>query len=66
MKGEYSMGNSKVYFCNFRTRPGLGLLDKLKILVEKANIENLNFEGNLVAIKIHFIVNLVNIIIKKG
>ena len=45
---------SKVYFTDFRARPGLNLLQKLKNLVKKAGIENIDFENKYVAIKIHF------------
>ena len=45
---------SKVYFTDFRARPGLNLLQKLERLVKKAGIENINFENKYVAIKIHF------------
>ena len=45
---------AKVYFTDFRARPGLNLLQKLKNLVKKAGIENIDFENKYVAIKIHF------------
>ena len=45
---------AKVYFTDFRARPGLNLLQKLKNLVKKAGIGNIDFENKYVAIKIHF------------
>ena len=45
---------SKVYFTDFRARPGYNLLQKLEKLVKKAGIENIDFENKYVAIKIHF------------
>lgn len=45
---------SKVYFTDFRAKPGLNLLDKLKKLVKKAGIEKIDFDHKYVAIKIHF------------
>lgn len=48
------MEKSKVYFTDFRARPGLNLLQKLEKLVKKAGIEKINFNNKYVAIKIHF------------
>lgn len=48
------MEPSKVYFTNLRARPGLNLLDKLRKLIIKAGIENIDFKDKFVAIKIHF------------
>ena len=45
---------SKVYFTDFRTRPGYNLLQKLERLIKKAGIENIDFKNKYVAIKIHF------------
>jgi uncharacterized Fe-S center protein len=45
---------SKVYFTNLRTKPGRSLLDKLEILIRKAGIEQIDFEGKFTAVKIHF------------
>lgn len=45
---------SKVYFTDFRAKPGLNLLQKLERLVKKAGIENIDFHNKFVAIKIHF------------
>ena len=48
------MEKSKVYFTDFRARPGLNLLQKLEKLVKKAGIEKIDFKNKYVAIKIHF------------
>ena len=48
------MEKSKVYFTDFRAKPGLNLLQKLEKLVKKAGIENIDFKNKYVAIKIHF------------
>ncbi len=48
------MANSKVYFTNLRAKPGVNLLQKLERLVKKAGIEDIDFNGKLTAIKIHF------------
>ena len=48
------MEKSKVYFTNFRARPGYNLLQKLEKLIKKAGIGNIDFENKYVAIKIHF------------
>ena len=48
------MEKSKVYFTNFRARPGYNLLQKLDKLSRKAGIENIDFKNKYVAIKIHF------------
>ena len=45
---------SKVYFTDFRARPGLNIPQKLQILMKKAGIEKINFQNKFVAIKIHF------------
>lgn len=45
---------SKVYFTNLRAKPGTNLLEKLEKLVKRAGIEQIDFKGKLVAIKIHF------------
>ena len=47
--------SSKVYFTDFRTKAfGDGLPIKLKKLLKKAGIANLDLEGKFVAIKLHF------------
>ena len=49
------MSKSKVYFSNFRTKAfGDGLPTKLKKLIRRAGIDQLNLEGKFVAIKMHF------------
>ncbi len=47
------MEKSKVYFTNFRTGQETRQ-EKLTRLIKKAGIENIDFEGKFVAIKIHF------------
>lgn len=46
--------SSKVYFTDFRARPGLNIPQKVQMLIKKAGIENIDFENKFVAIKIHF------------
>lgn len=49
------MEKAKVYFSDFRTKAfGDGLPTKLKKLIKKAGIKQLNMEGKFVAIKLHF------------
>ncbi|PJB56424.1 MAG: 4Fe-4S ferredoxin, partial [Candidatus Infernicultor aquiphilus] len=48
------MDRAKVYFTDLRTKPGKNLLDKLKKLVLEAGIKEIDFKGQLVALKIHF------------
>lgn len=49
------MEKSKVYFTDFRTKAnGDGLPTKLKKLIKKAGIAELNLDGKFVAIKLHF------------
>ena len=38
------MEKSKVYFCDFRAKPGTNLPEKLQRLIKKAGIGNINFE----------------------
>ena len=45
---------SKVYFTSFRCRPDEGPADKLKRLIKKAGIGDIDFNGKFTAIKIHF------------
>ena len=45
---------STVYFTDFRIKNGRSLLDKLETLVKKAGIEQIDFSGKFIAIKIHF------------
>ena len=48
------MEKSKVYFTDFRARPGYNLLQKLEKLIKTAGIENIDFNNKYVAIKLHF------------
>ncbi len=48
------MEKSKVYFTDFRTEKDGGLTDKLKMLIKKAGIGGIDFDGKFTAIKIHF------------
>lgn len=45
---------SKVYYTDFRVKPGDNLLKKLKRLCLKAGIRDIDFDKKYVAIKIHF------------
>ena len=48
------MEKAKVYFSDFRARPGYNLLQKLEKLIKKAQIDKIDFQNKFVAIKIHF------------
>lgn len=49
------MEKSKVYFSDFRTKAfGDGLPSKLKTLMRRAGIGEIDFENKFVAIKMHF------------
>lgn len=48
------MEPSKVYFTDFRTKLGEGLPSKLKRLVRRAGIDQIEMDGKFVAIKMHF------------
>jgi len=48
------MEKSKVYFTDFRTVLGQGLPTKLKKLIKKAGIEQIDMDNKFVAIKMHF------------
>ena len=48
------MDAAKVYYTNLRTYARESQLDKLKRLIRKAGIEQIDFENKFVAIKIHF------------
>lgn len=48
------MEQSKVFFTDLRTKPGMNLLDKLEKLIKTAGITNIDFKNKFVAIKIHF------------
>ena len=47
------MEPSKVYFCDLHTHMGDGLPNKLKRLIKKAGIEQIDFENKFIAIKMH-------------
>lgn len=48
------MGKSKVFFTDFRTKIGVSQCEKLKKLILKAGIKDIDFEGKFTAIKMHF------------
>lgn len=48
------MEKSKVYFTDFRSKLGEGLPTKLKRLMKKAGIDQIDMNGKFVAIKLHF------------
>ena len=49
------MEKSKVYFADFRTKAnGDSLIIKLKKLIKRAGIADLELDGKFVAIKMHF------------
>jgi uncharacterized Fe-S center protein len=48
------MGKSKVYFTDMRCNLGTSLLDKMSKLMDMAGINQIDFDGKYVAIKIHF------------
>ena len=48
------MEKSKVFFTDMRALPGTSLPDKLKKLIKKAGIGDIDFEKKITAIKIHF------------
>ncbi len=48
------MEKSKVYFTDFRTKLGEGLPSKLKRLMDKAGIRDVEMNNKFVAIKLHF------------
>lgn len=48
------MKKSKVYFTDFRTKLEEGLPTKLKKLIKKAGIEQIDMDNKFVAIKMHF------------
>lgn len=49
------MEKAKVYFTDFRTKAfGDGLPTKLKKLIKKAGISQMNMDGRFVAVKLHF------------
>ena len=48
------MEQAKVYFTNFRCRPGVNQQQKLEKLMLAAGMDKIDFEGKIVAIKLHF------------
>ena len=48
------MAKSKVYYTDFRTKLGEGLPTKLKRLIKKAGIGDIDMDQKFVAIKMHF------------
>ncbi len=48
------MEKSKVYFTDMRCKMGTSLLEKMDKLLDKAGINQIDFKGKYVAIKIHF------------
>lgn len=48
------MEPSKVYFTNLRVTEGRSLLEKLRRLVKKAGMEDIDFKKKFAAIKLHF------------
>ena len=48
------MEKSKVYYSNLRCKPGVNLLKKLRNLIKAAGIEQINFDGQYTAVKLHF------------
>lgn len=48
------MEKSKVFFTDFRTKLDVSLTEKLKKLIKKAGIEQIDMKGKFVAIKMHF------------
>ena len=49
------MEKAKVYFTDFRTKAnGDGLPTKLKNLIKKAGLADIDLDGKFVAIKMHF------------
>ena len=48
------MPASKVYFTNFRARPDMPLTKKLRRLIEKAGMMEMDLDGKFTAVKIHF------------
>ena len=50
-KGEDKVEKSKVYFTDMRALPGTNLPEKLKKLIRKAGIGDIDFEKKMTAIK---------------
>jgi Uncharacterized Fe-S center protein len=51
---EGKMGKSKVYYSDFRAKPGEGLPTKLKKLIRAAGISEIDMDNKFTAIKMHF------------
>ena len=54
LEGYKNMEKAKVYFSDLRALPGTNLPGKLKKLIRKAGIGEIDFEKKMTAIKIHF------------
>lgn len=48
------MSVSKVYFTNLRAKPSQNLFRKLDLLIQRAGIEQIEFQKKIVAVKVHF------------
>ena len=48
------MDKAKVYFTSFRTTPERNLLQKLRRLLERAGMMDMDLAGKFTAVKIHF------------
>lgn len=48
------MSKSKVYFTNFRATPEMTLPQKLRRLIERAGMMQMDLDGKLTAVKLHF------------
>ena len=48
------MGPSKVYFIDLRTSPAMNIFKKLRLLLQKAGMSQIDFNKKFTAIKIHF------------
>lgn len=48
------MEKARVYFTDFRTKLGVSLPAKLQKLMRRTGIGNIDMDGKLVAIKMHF------------
>ncbi len=48
------MNKSIVFFTDLRTKPGLNLLDKLRVLIHKLDFKKMEWKNRFVAVKIHF------------
>ena len=48
------MAASKVYFTNFRATPDMPLPKKLRRLLQRAGMMEMDLDGKFTAVKIHF------------